>query len=473
MPFLPGRIAGRLCEHAAGRPDGWRQSRSPGLGEARGQAGPRTPPFGAAIAPAPSEDDRRAGRPGAAPDPQPAARPSRSAPGPPPPFLAVGDPSVADFFQVGPRQLRLIGKRLGTTDLSVTDGSGKTYDFEVQVVADLDILRRPAPPDVPRRRAEALPGPREDRRRGPGPRRGAGLADHRDDRLVHPVGPGDPGRRARWATRERQAQAERPRAPPPGPRRPGDLVGARPARGSRPAGPSARPRNGASTPAGGGVAGGAIVANSIATNQAQVINLIRVPTSQQVLLKVRVAELNRTAFRQIGADFLAEIPQFGDPLRLPDRRQRVRRRSGRQHGVPIPRGGTSTSRAPARPVLGSQATVFGTFSNGQFNTVLNALRRNNLLKILAEPNLVALNGYQANFLAGGEFPVPRSRAWGRGPHRGRDVEHAVQGVRRPAGVPADHPGRRDDPPDGRPRGQLGRLLRRRPRWSPAARRCRA
>ncbi len=47
---------------------------------------------------------------------------------------------MTDFFQVGPRQLRLIGKRLGTTDLSITTGSGRTYDFEVQVVADLDLL---------------------------------------------------------------------------------------------------------------------------------------------------------------------------------------------------------------------------------------------------------------------------------------------------------------------------------------------
>src|SRR5262249_43548927 len=37
---------------------------------------------------------------------------------------------------------------------------------------------------------------------------------------------------------------------------------------------------------------------------------------------------------------------------------------------------------------------------------LNALRQNNMLKILAEPNLVALSGFQASFLAGGEFPVP-------------------------------------------------------------------
>ena len=50
--------------------------------------------------------------------------------------------------------------------------------------------------------------------------------------------------------------------------------------------------------------------------------------------------------------------------------------------------------------------MFGVFENADFAFFLNALRRNELLKILAEPNLVALNGHQANFLAGGEFPIP-------------------------------------------------------------------
>src|SRR5262249_50808550 len=51
-------------------------------------------------------------------------------------------------------------------------------------------------------------------------------------------------------------------------------------------------------------------------------------------------------------------------------------------------------------------TVFGIFEGANFEILLRALRRNSLLKILAEPNLVALNGHEANFLAGGEFPVP-------------------------------------------------------------------
>ena len=38
--------------------------------------------------------------------------------------------------------------------------------------------------------------------------------------------------------------------------------------------------------------------------------------------------------------------------------------------------------------------------------MIEALQRKNLLQILAEPNLVALNGKEASFLAGGEFPFP-------------------------------------------------------------------
>jgi pilus assembly protein CpaC len=51
-------------------------------------------------------------------------------------------------------------------------------------------------------------------------------------------------------------------------------------------------------------------------------------------------------------------------------------------------------------------TVFGIFQNANFEMPLNALRRNGLLKILAEPNLVAMSGQPSNFLVGGEYPVP-------------------------------------------------------------------
>lgn len=354
-------------------------------------------------------------------------------PGKPAPFLAVGDPSVTDFFQVGPRQLRLIGKRLGTTDLSITAGSGQTYDFEVQVVADLDLLSaqlRQMFPDATLQLAQI-----RERIVVEGQARDASQVNRiiqtveasiRSVQQVQITGQINDAGNVGRAVGPDGAPSPNPNGSPSG---------------SNPVAPPPPSVNTAPIPGGFGGAGGfggyqfggavgggsigptspgAIATNQIATNQTQVINLIRIPTSQQVMLKVRVAELNRTAFRQVGADFLAEIPGaqtlFGSQIAgngfsgvlgataFPP--PTVTRANGLK---------TTTFTLPNASLgLGSQATAFGTFGGGAFNTVLTALRRNNILKVLAEPNLIALNGYQANFLAGGEFPVPSFSGVGSG-----------------------------------------------------------
>ncbi|HEU5117005.1 MAG TPA: hypothetical protein VFT74_10060, partial [Isosphaeraceae bacterium] len=146
-----------------------------------------------------------------------------------------------------------------------------------------------------------------------------------------------------------------------------------------------------------------------AVTSPRIINLMRVPGSQQVLLKVRVAELNRTALRQIGANFLGVDNSTGAII-------------GTQIAGPVTalgRVGTVTSTATAAstiyrqlvggasaPLNGTKSTVFGIFQGANFEFILNALRQNSFLKVLAEPNLVALSGQEASFLAGGEFPVP-------------------------------------------------------------------
>jgi pilus assembly protein CpaC len=119
---------------------------------------------------------------------------------------------------------------------------------------------------------------------------------------------------------------------------------------------------------------------------------------------VRIAELNRTALRRIGANFLGVDPRTGGIV-------------GSSIGGPTNFQGTIGQ--PGNLILGNQlygsasmaqsgsnTTVFGIFQDGNFEFALGALRQNGLLKILAEPNLVALNGQTASFLAGGEFPVP-------------------------------------------------------------------
>ncbi|OJW18902.1 MAG: hypothetical protein BGO49_17795 [Planctomycetales bacterium 71-10] len=351
------------------------------------------------------------------------AQPGKSAP-----FLAVGDPLVADFFQVGPRQVRLMGKRLGVTDFMVTTSSGRTYEYELRVVPDLaalDAELRRLFPDA-RLELSAL----RDKVVVEGQARDASEVARiisaidgyiRNVQRVMVLGQVGDARNAMAGT-----DPGEPEAPQDGPAGgnggfAAELAGSAAGMigGMGPAGAASGPIAPPTTP-------GSLTANQIATNQVQVINLIRVPTSQQVLLKVRVAELNRTAFRQIGADFLASIPEFGSLF-------------GTQIGgsayAPGQVGRTTFNpdlqNVDARDIaMAAGSTLFGTFSGARFNTVITALRRNNLLKILAEPNLVTLNGHQANFLAGGQFPVPVNSGLGGGVGGGNvQVEFKDFGVR--------------------------------------------
>jgi len=322
--------------------------------------------------------------------------------GKPAPFIAIGDPTVVDFFQVGPRQLRIIGKKLGATDLSVTTPSGKTYDFEVQIVPDLDVLRaqlRQMFPEAALRLSQV-----RNKVVVEGQARDAAQVFRIIDSIQTYIKSVQLIQISGVVGENRYRDKNDPDAPPPPQPSQNNAAGAPPPT------PTFAPTLGGTPVSAGGangpspVSGGNITTNTIITGQLQVINLIRVPTSQQVLLKVRVAELNRTAFREIGADFLASVPQFktlfGSQV------------AGNGYTGAI---GNTTFPSSARGLgLGADATFFGTFSGGQFNTVINALRRNNMVKVLAEPNLIALNGYQASFLAGGEFPVPTFSGIGAG-----------------------------------------------------------
>jgi pilus assembly protein CpaC len=142
--------------------------------------------------------------------------------------------------------------------------------------------------------------------------------------------------------------------------------------------------------------------NTVATtSETHVINLIRVPGTQQVLLKVRVAELNRTAMRQIGADFLVfdKSSPFVVGTSLGNSSISA---SGILNGNSFLVNGTGST-------IPGLTTTFGIFNHADFEYFLSALRRNSLLKILAEPNLVAMNGQRANFLAGGQFFIPTAQ----------------------------------------------------------------
>src|SRR5262249_39734671 len=56
------------------------------------------------------------------------------------PLIATGDPSIIDFEVVGPRQLRITGRRIGVTDLSIVTPENENYSFEVHVIANIEMI---------------------------------------------------------------------------------------------------------------------------------------------------------------------------------------------------------------------------------------------------------------------------------------------------------------------------------------------
>ncbi len=143
------------------------------------------------------------------------------------------------------------------------------------------------------------------------------------------------------------------------------------------------------------------------TEGGQVINMITVEGREQVLLKVSVVEMNRTVIKQLGVDLNA-IGNFGSLVAAPFQASIF---TPLLFGAtPVPQGliGNST-RNPFPLGNGLPPNTLGgayTNSGSTIGAILRVLEQNDLAHTLAEPNLTAISGETANFLAGGEFPVP-------------------------------------------------------------------
>ncbi|MCA9070970.1 MAG: pilus assembly protein N-terminal domain-containing protein, partial [Planctomycetaceae bacterium] len=124
--------------------------------------------------------------------------------------------------------------------------------------------------------------------------------------------------------------------------------------------------------------------NFLLRTDSRVINMLRIPGVQQVMLKVTVAEVNRSAARAIGAS-LSYTPSDSFGL----------------FSFAPPAGAAASATASA--ISGGTLVI----NRGDFELAINALKQINLARSLAEPELTTLNGRPANFQVGGSFPVPQ------------------------------------------------------------------
>ncbi|MGQ0741217.1 MAG: type II and III secretion system protein family protein [Alphaproteobacteria bacterium] len=121
----------------------------------------------------------------------------------------------------------------------------------------------------------------------------------------------------------------------------------------------------------------------------KVVNMLKVEQRQQVLIKVRISEMSRSVAKQLGIDISS--------ITFPGR-------------VPLIFQTSNPFGLLGRALSDASGGKIGDITKGQnIEGTLKALEQVGLVRTLAEPNLTAVSGESAKFLAGGEFPVPTSR----------------------------------------------------------------
>ena len=125
------------------------------------------------------------------------------------------------------------------------------------------------------------------------------------------------------------------------------------------------------------------------SGEEEVINSVKITSSQQVQLNVRFVEINRQVGKELGTKIEASYMTAS--------------------------GGISFNSDPAASNSPPAASLVGGLTSGNFSidVAIKALEDRGVARRLAEPNLIARSGEKASFLAGGEFPIPISEEDGK------------------------------------------------------------
>lgn len=131
------------------------------------------------------------------------------------------------------------------------------------------------------------------------------------------------------------------------------------------------------------------VARAFVASPEKIINMLTISGSDQVMVRTRVVEVQRSAIKQLGLDVNAVLDSVGDGLQLAQ---------------------TATFAVSGSQLGGGRLSFNDSNTDGEgIAGTIRAFERAGLVRILAEPNQTAVSGESAEFLAGGEFPVPVGR----------------------------------------------------------------
>jgi pilus assembly protein CpaC len=176
------------------------------------------------------------------------------------------------------------------------------------------------------------------------------------------------------------------------------------------------------------------IAQQFTTNPDQVVNMLSIAGKEQVMLRVRIVEMQRSVVKQLGFDLSALTGQIGGPQYLLNAAATFGVNGALLGGLTggysldttsqpelqvacgtmlnptlvcptVVRGGTHNHSAVNASAATSQPTA-GSPGLNKAKSTIQAFESVGLVRVLAEPNLTAVSGESAKFLAGGEFPVP-------------------------------------------------------------------
>lgn len=132
--------------------------------------------------------------------------------------------------------------------------------------------------------------------------------------------------------------------------------------------------------------------------KSRVNNFLEVGGVHQVMLEVRVSEMSRTVLKRLGVNF-NYMSDGGHTFGISQ--------LGNLATLPIPGSGPLNASTNNYSLADPVNMIFRFLGAGATWTVfIDALKENGLTKVLAEPTLITLSGQTANFLAGGEYPIP-------------------------------------------------------------------
>lgn len=130
-----------------------------------------------------------------------------------------------------------------------------------------------------------------------------------------------------------------------------------------------------------------MIASKYVGDKDKVVNTISIADKQQVLLRVRVIEIQRQVLKQLGVD-AAGLVKIGNA------------------SIGLVSGNPFSIAGQALNGFGNGNGVFGKIGGSSFDGALKLMERDGLVRTLAAPTLTSISGESAKFLAGGEFPVP-------------------------------------------------------------------